>query len=385
VASLAGFPTDHVEPLLAELTGAHLLTRQGAGRYALHDLLRVYATELAHRVDSETRRRAALHRVLDHYVHAAAAASRLLDPHDDQVATTPARPGVARVDIGSHSAALAWFTAEGPVLLAAIAAAAQAGFDEHAWQLAAATREFLARRGHWHDLVSAQSTALAAAQRSADPGAQARAHRDLARAYAFLGRCGEARIHLLRALGLFRASGDLVGQANTHLKLGGLLAQLGRHGDALRHARTALNQFEQIGHQGGYARALNNLGWYHGKLGDHRTTLVYCTRALTLHRRLGDRRGQADTWDSLGHAHHHLGDYEQAAAQYRHALTLYRDLGYRSDQAATLARLGDVRFAADDRPGAREAWQHSFDILVELRHRDAGAVRLKLQHATELS
>ena len=378
-ASLAGLPVDRAGPLLAELTEAHLLTQHRPGRYALHDLLRVYAAELAQHGDSTVERWEARHRVLDHYAHTATAASRLLDPHDDQVATASTRPGVTLVDIGSHREALEWFAAECPVLLATIAVAARDGYDEHTWQIAGALREYLVRRGHWRDLASAQHAALTAAQRSGDRPAQARTHRDLARAYAFLGRFRDARTHLQRALELFAALGDVAGQANTHLKLGGLFAQRGRDGDALRHATTALDQFEAIGHEDGYARALNNVGWYHAKLGDHRTTLTFCQRALTLHKRLGDRRGQADTHDSLGYAHHHLGDHDQAAAQYRYALTLYRDLGDWSNQVATLTRLGDVRLAAADRPGAREAWRQALDILDELRHRDAGEIRRKLE------
>jgi hypothetical protein len=64
VASLAGLPPPHVPPLLAELTGAHLLTEHTPGRYSLHDLLRAYATEQAHHHDSEKQHHAATTRVV---------------------------------------------------------------------------------------------------------------------------------------------------------------------------------------------------------------------------------------------------------------------------------------------------------------------------------
>ena len=50
-ASLAGQPTVHVRRLLAELADAHLVIEHPPGRFAVHDLFRAYATELARSVD----------------------------------------------------------------------------------------------------------------------------------------------------------------------------------------------------------------------------------------------------------------------------------------------------------------------------------------------
>jgi hypothetical protein len=58
VASLADDPIERVRPLLAELTRANLIAEHTAGRYAVHDLLRTYAAELAHRHDTEAEREA---------------------------------------------------------------------------------------------------------------------------------------------------------------------------------------------------------------------------------------------------------------------------------------------------------------------------------------
>jgi hypothetical protein len=58
-ASLAGVPIEHVWPLLAELTRAHLVAEPAPGRFTLHDLLRAYAAELARDVDTEAAARAA--------------------------------------------------------------------------------------------------------------------------------------------------------------------------------------------------------------------------------------------------------------------------------------------------------------------------------------
>ena len=55
VASLAGMPREQARPALAELARAHLVTERLPGRFAFHDLLRAYATEIAHTHDPDGR------------------------------------------------------------------------------------------------------------------------------------------------------------------------------------------------------------------------------------------------------------------------------------------------------------------------------------------
>jgi hypothetical protein len=82
VAALAGVPLRQGRGLLDRLASAHLVQPAGPGRLAMHDLLRAYAAELADRHDSKSQQRAALTRLLDHYLHTAAAATQALFPAD---------------------------------------------------------------------------------------------------------------------------------------------------------------------------------------------------------------------------------------------------------------------------------------------------------------
>ncbi|HEU4396504.1 MAG TPA: BTAD domain-containing putative transcriptional regulator, partial [Actinomycetota bacterium] len=381
-ASLAGIPVSRAASLLAVLGRAHLVTEHSPGRYTFHDLLRAYATEQAYADDSEADRRAAVHRLLDHYLNTAYAAARLLDPHRSSVTPAPARSGVSVTDLATHEAALSWLTTEHRVLTGAVTLAAAAGFDVHAWQLAAAMTEFLERRGHWHDWIATNTVALAAAARLGDRSAQAPAHRGLARAHALLGHRDDARQHLEQALRLFVELDDRIGQATTRLSLGGLLAMHGRHREALGHARDALELFHATGYLDGQARALNNIGWYHAQLGDYESALSPCLRALELQREIGDRRGEADTWDSLGYVYHHLGRYREATTTYGRSLELYRELGDRYSEADSLNHAGETHHAAGDVDAARRAWQLALTILEQLNHPDAERVRARLRPVT---
>src|SRR5262249_50273240 len=188
-------------------------------------------------------RRAATGRMLDHYLHTAYAADRLLYPARDLITPTSPRPGVIQERPADHPQALAWFAAEHAALRAAAEHAAATGWDTHTWQLAWTLWTVLHRRGHWHDQATVQGAALAAAGRQADPAAQAHAHRNLASAYTWLGRFDDAHTHMQHALDLCRHTGDLAGQAYTHRNLAVLCERGGHYNEALDHAQQALDLY----------------------------------------------------------------------------------------------------------------------------------------------
>jgi DNA-binding SARP family transcriptional activator/tetratricopeptide (TPR) repeat protein len=377
-ASLAGLSDDRTRVLLAELTSACLLTAQAPGRYAFHDLLRAYATALALHSDTADERHDALHRLLDHLLHSACAADRLLDSHRDPIAVPPARPGAVVEEPADHEHAMRWLTDELSGVLAAVDRAAAAGFDAHAWRLAWAVAHYLERRGHWKPWTAAQQTALASARRLGDLAGQAHAHRSLGRVHVHLDRVAEAVPHLDEAQRLYRAAGDAAGEARVHFDLCWIDDRRGEHRASLEHAQQAYELFRGIGHRSGQARALNNTAWGHDYGGDHERALDAAERALRLGREIADRFAEADTWDVLGHAHQGLGHREESIGCYERAAELYRDLGHRWAEADTTARLGDALHAAGATDAARDAWRRAVAVLDDLGHPDADAVRAKL-------
>jgi hypothetical protein len=79
-ASLAGMTRAEAGAALRELTRTHMVAEYLPARFTFHDLLRAYGADLAGRHDSKPERRAAVHRVLDHYLHTAMAASHRFSP-----------------------------------------------------------------------------------------------------------------------------------------------------------------------------------------------------------------------------------------------------------------------------------------------------------------
>ena len=377
-AALAALPPAHVRPLLEELARAGLVVQHAAGRYTFHDLLRVYATDLTYQVDADEDRRTAVRRMLDHYLRSAFAADRLLYPARDPL-TLGAEPlDAAPEHLDDERQALAWFAAEHRVLLAAVQHAADAHFDDQAWQLAWTMVTFLNREGHWHELATVGSAALAAGRRLEDQYAQAQAHCFLAYAETRLGHFEAADTELREALDLYGRDGDRAGQAHAHLNLAYAMERRSHHREALDHCQRALELYRSAGHERGQAIALNSVGWCHALLGEYEQARACCQEALPLLVELGDRNGQADTWDSLGYIHEHLGRHDEAITCYRQAVELVRRLGDHYREATTFVNLGEAQQAAGDPDAARATWRQALAILEQLHHPDAAQVRGRL-------
>jgi tetratricopeptide (TPR) repeat protein len=381
-ASLAGCDQARARRHLGELTRAHLITERLPGRYALHDLLRAYAAEQAQDTDGEQGRDAACTRMLDHYLHSAAHAARLLNPSHEPVVLAPPIAGAAPEQPADHRQALAWFEEEHQVLLAAITHAAQCGFDVHVWQLSWALAPFLQSGGHWQEWAATQRTALTAATRLGDVAAQAMCTRLLAAAYSDLSDYGESSRLFNASLTLYQRLGNRLGEAKVHHNLAALAEGQGSYADVLAHSEQALRLYQAIGDKASEAAALNNVGWTHCLLGDYQQARSFCRQALALCTEVGHRWLEGYVWDSLGYAEHHMGNLGEAAACYHRALSLHREAGDRFTEAEALAHLGQTYQAAGNRTQARQAWKQALAIFDDLRNRDgADKVRAMLASA----
>ncbi|MEO3742002.1 BTAD domain-containing putative transcriptional regulator [Plantactinospora sp. B5E13] len=380
-ASLAGVPADRVRPLLMELARAHLVTEPAPGRYGMHDLLRAYARELLDGHEPEPARRAAAHRLLDHYLHSAYQANHMLYPYRMSITLSAVQPGAAAERLADRAPALAWFTDQQEVLLATVEYAAAHGFDTHAWQLAWCLATFLRRGGHWHGTIAAHRTALAATRRLGDRAGEAHMQRGLAVAYAGTLRHEEAQHHLTRALELFAEVADPLHQADVHHGLAWLSDRQGDHDTSLHHSLRALELSRRIDDHAGQVAALNSVGWTHARLGNHAEALRYCQESLRLCDGYDDAAYRANAYDSLGYTYHRLGDRGRAVAHYAQAVDLHRESGSRYYETRTLTRLGDLYAESGDRSAADRAWRQALEILTELHHPDAAEVRARLAAA----
>ena len=401
-AALDGITVDTARRHLEELYDQHLLAEPAPGRYVLHDLVREHARALA-AADDLADTGAAAGRLLDYYVHAAAAAGQHFAP-SVRTARRP-QPGDRPADIPSLCAvdqAADWLEAERPNLHAAVDYAAASGRSLYAMQIPEAMSGFLVTRGLWDQSTVLHKIALAAALGSADRLGQATAlgelgflayntgdypsaTQSLAEAAALYGDIGDlphqayvltwlgfvqrltgdcqaATAHYQQALALARQAGDRAAEAEALNSLGEVQHLTGDYAAAADSQQLALKLYREAGNRRGQAWVLNDLGMIWQETGDYARSALSQQQALDLFRDVGDRFGEAIALNDLGILQRETGDYTGAGASHRQALEMFRDVGARLAQAEALNRLGELSSQTSATGQARE--QHAQALAI---------------------
>ncbi|WP_170284714.1 AfsR/SARP family transcriptional regulator [Kribbella amoyensis] len=384
-AALVGTTPDRIRPALAELERAHLMSRLSPDRYSAHDLLHIYATELAREHENE---REALWRLLDHYLRTADAGDQWLRPHRDPDELPAPRGTPSAESFSGYQEAFEWFEAEYPNLVVLVDHAARNGFDGHATHLARTITGFLERRGLWNTWVEVMETAVQACVRAEDVPGQVMAHRYRAHALARQLRLDEALTEAETALDLAERHGNQVAQAWCRRMLAFVLSQQERLKESYEHDVIASDLFQAAGHRTGQALALNSLGRLQAStFGDFDQAIAYCRQAQRLYQEVDHKLGEAATWDHLGYAYRGMAAYTESISAYRQALALYRQLNDLYYQALMLQNLGDLHHELGNQEAAGTSWQAALALLTDLNHPDAEAIDhrlagLRLEHPT---
>ena len=354
----------------------YLLAEPARGRYRLHDLLREHAGALAGAGDPADAG-AAAGRLLDYYLHTAAAAGQHIATRTTAAARPPPgdQPAVAP-PLSAAGRASAWLEAERANLHAAAGFAAASGRPGHAIAIPAAISGFLFTRGHWDQAVGLHQAALATARQAGDRAGQAGALNELGLLQRATGAYPAAAASLTRALELYRGLDDRLGQASALDNLGRTQYQTGEYPAAAASHQHALALYRDLGHPAGQAMALTNLSEVQRLIGDYAAAAAGLTQALHMFRDLGHRTGEARAITNLGLVQVRTGDYPAAAASLTEALGLFRDLGDRQGQAMVFLNLGEVQRLTGDYPSATASQQQALDMLRDLGHRmgQAGAI-----------
>jgi DNA-binding SARP family transcriptional activator/tetratricopeptide (TPR) repeat protein len=351
---------------LERLVDDQLLESAAPGRYHTHDLLRLYARELAQQ-DSERDRAEALERVLRCYVDAAERANLLVNPMSRH---RPGRgfPLRGRFPLATPADAGAWAATEHDNLVAALAMGFDAPGDAPALavRLSAALNRPFDLLGRWQGFVAVRGQAAETAQHLEDWTGAAFAWQDVAWTQVRLGRADDAIATTKRALDVWREVGDRRNEQACLNILGYAFRQLGRHTEAVEALERAHGICRDIGHRYGEAATLNHLGLVHKHLRRFDDAVACHTAALALNRELDDRSGQAVALANLGWAHHRAGTSEDAVECFRRSLALAREAGDRYQEAETLWGLGDAHHALGNLDEARAYWNGSITVLGDI-------------------
>jgi DNA-binding SARP family transcriptional activator/Tfp pilus assembly protein PilF len=377
-ARLLDRPERAVESLLERLVDAQLLESASAGRYRLHDLLRLYARELAVREHAEPVRAAMLSRVLGFYVGAAWRCVTLLRPGDRRPERADPRWAASGRHFADATGALDWLDTERANLLAAVRQAAADGVPSRlATQLAHALFAFFNVPSTWDDCVEVNQIALEVARRTGDREAQAQAHNDLGVAHQLMGRYDQAVACHQQSLAMLQELGDRGGEANSLTNLGNTFESQARYEQALDCHQRSLAIFEDLGDRYGQSNSLTNLGFVHERLGRYEQALDCHERTLVIDTELGDRYSQAVDHCNLGIIHQRQQRYDQALVHLRRSLTGFDDLGDPFGQATSLSNLGIVFRRLGRYQEAVDCLRRSLAVFEELGDRRGQAESLR--------
>jgi DNA-binding SARP family transcriptional activator len=366
-AALLAVGQDDARELLDVLLDAHLLQSAPAGRYRLHDLLRVFGAERAAEEETKADRVAAVGRLVTWYLRTADAAASVLEPRIRRVPLQAADPSVRPLEFVSYELAIQWCESERVNLVAAVHQAAELGLHALAWQLPLALRRFFRLGKYWAEWTDTYEIALGSARAVGDRRAEAWILNNLGEPYTDLGQDD-------KAIGLRRAAADIMGeigdrhgQAETLSNLGVNFGILDRPTEALTYFRQALPIFRDIGDTYNEARALGNIGDALRRTRQYDAAISHLRRALAMHSELGtESYSSARTLTTLGAVYQDNGDYEKAARYFRQAASISGRLHDRGGEADALSSLGDVLRILNRDADAHRSWSRARAIYVDI-------------------
>ena len=374
-AALTGTGFDQARRALGALARVHLIQPTAPGRYGMHDLLRGYARELAAR-DGQDGQQAALTRLFDYYLHAAATGMNALYPAEPHRRPPVPRSVGPTPPLADPVQARGWLDAERSALVAVIAHTARNGWPGHATRLAATLFRYLDGDGYNPEALVVHGHARMAARQAGDREAEATALNDLAAAYWRQGHYDQAARHLQEALALCWELGDRAGQARVLGNLGILHAQQGHYERAARIQECVLRLHRESGNRAAEARALGNLGTVEERQGLYDRASRHYQQSLELNRELGNRRGESYALMNLGMIGLLQGRYEYALAQLQPTLALFGEVGDRNGVAEALTRIGDANLQLGSHRDAIDGQLQALALFREIGDRNGEAEAL---------
>ncbi|GGK99309.1 SARP family transcriptional regulator [Planomonospora parontospora subsp. parontospora] len=349
-AALTDADETAAEAALDELTEARLLEPVGDGRFRMHDLLRLFAAELAAVHDTPEERARAVGRVLDRYLGRCRRLQGLLQPHLVPSGGEAREPGA---DPQGLAAAVRWLETELPCLVAAAAQAEKSGRDGFAVELMDLTRAVMMKNGYWRELEALARLAIEAARRGGDRVAEASTLATLGLVEWRSGRSGAAHGALSRALELWRDVGEPAQEGMALHNLGWLCMQTGDLDAALDHIGAGLLVLETHG-SNRVGLVAHNLGEVLLRLGRYAEAVDRFERCLSIRRADRDLYGESITLAGLGRALCLLDRRESALEVLAEALSRCEEIGNREDQWEVLLSRSEIHLRRGD-PAAAAA------------------------------
>ncbi|MCH6161791.1 tetratricopeptide repeat protein [Streptomyces sp. M600PL45_2] len=370
------------ENLLQQLARAHLIDAGMAwGRWRMHDLLRLYASERDRAHDAGNESGAALERLYQHFMTRVRDADTWLRSVRTEDSSSSFR---------SREEAVSWLKDEREGLVAACGAALEVAPEITCWLAHRLTR-FLDHYRYLDDWNAVADLAVAAALRLEDLSEATHALQIHGLAMREVGQLERAQEAHELALKLYRETRDRFGESVALDSLGLVHRHLGRLDDAIKAHTQALRIRSEIGQVEKAPAIRSNLGNTLCQAGRAPEAVEALSAAFDGFNVLGDVRGAAMAQANLGRALVESGREEEAITVCRASLRLADELGDTHVKALALCnrgralvRTGPANEAADELTQAAELYfSLNDDFLASGALLELGSLYLRIDRPTE--
>lgn len=381
----------HPDRVLETLVDEHLVEVVGTDplglqRYRMHDLLRIYARELAEADAPDVWRERGLATV-DALIALARCANaamptRFLGVLGETVPLPGPAAGLARA---VRAKPIEWFESERRVLVTAVESALRLGDHARAADLAVELAGFFDMRGYYGDWLRTHRLVLDAVPSPTDARAAALL-RNLGQLHLYQDRYGDALAAFTRSREVFAALGHRSGEAVAGLGTGSVHRVTGDLDAALESFTEALHASRAAGDRHWEAVADNAIASVWLERGDPDAAAPWLTQALALSRDVGDRHREAQVRRRIAVLHELRGEPRVARAELERALGIFDELtdthcaAYVQQSIGELClRQGDAGQASALLVGALAVQQQLGDRRAEAR---VACLLGELHHAT---
>ncbi len=342
-AALLGSSPRDAQEALDEIEAGCLIDKHAAGRYGLHDLVRLYASEQAHQLEDKSTLDEVFDRLLGWCLAMADSAARLLYPHTLRLpASIPAGTLLDHEAFEDTTEALQWLDAEMENLAGVMAHASRHRPRPAAWALADSLRGYFVLRFRLQEWISVAEAGLRVAELHANRLAQGAMRHSLGVAQGRRGDNAASERHLVEALALYRTAGWAEGSIAVLICLGGSYFHEGRLDEASDALEEALSLSARHNLPAREAAARGDLGEVYRDRG-----LLHRARDHQAHtarrcQELGMARGQAIALLCLGLVCVELGELAAARVHLTDAHERLLELGSRDGEAYAVLGLACV-------------------------------------------
>jgi tetratricopeptide (TPR) repeat protein len=371
-AALTDLSAARAEAVLESLVDVNLVDASTPGRYHLHDLLRLFANEMA-LTESAADRKAAVARIARWCLTGIAAADRFLIPQwqfrrPPVPEPDPDRPAPVLEDA---SAALAWCEQQRGLLVVVTRLAGDYDLDELAWLIPAIAQGYYSLRACWTDWLVTNEIGLRSARALGDRAAEAYLLNARGEALGRTSQSAEAERCFLAALEIRRDLGDVVGELAVLIGLGATVAKQGRYAEAAAHSHRALTLARAAGNRRTESFALYNLGRIAHQRGRTVESLRYQRECRELCHEIGDTAGAGRATLRLAEALLEEGQAAEALRLLREVAPIIKSGGNRYAEALVATNLGKALIGTGEPVLARAQLTSALELWADLHEAES--------------